>query len=123
MISTLLRDVRLALRGIARRPGFAAAVMGTLALGIGANTAIFTVVRALLLRSLPFAHAERLVAIHSVEPGTDRQPFPIADFFDIAEGNRSLEALIAYGSWTANLTGVDEPVSLPGQWTSRSYFE
>ncbi len=113
MLSNFLRDVRLALRGILRRPGFAAAVIGTLALGIGANTAIFTVVRAVLLRSLPFAHAERLVAIHSVEPGSDRQPFSIADFFDLSEANRSFEALLAYGSWSANLTGVDEPVSIP----------
>ncbi len=123
MLSNFLRDVRLALRGIRRRPGFAAAVIGTLALGVGANTAIFTVVRAVLLRSLPLAHAERLVAVFSVEPGSDSQPFSIADFFDISESNRSLDALLAYGSWTANLTGVDEPVSIPGQWVSRGFFD
>ncbi len=123
MIPDLLRDARLALRGIRRRPGFAAAVIGTLALGIGANTALFTVVRAVLLRPLPYAHAERLVAIHSLEPGSDKQPLPIADFFDIIESNRSFEALLAYGAWSANLTGVDEPVSLPAQWVSRGFFE
>ena len=72
MLSNFFREVRLALRGIARRPGFAAAVIGTLALGVGANTAIFTVVRALLLRSLPYAQAERLVAVHYLEPGSDQ---------------------------------------------------
>ena len=123
MSSNFFREVRLALRGIARRPGFAAAVIGTLALGVGANTAIFTVVRALLLRSLPYANAERLVAIHYVEPGSDRQPFPIADFFDVSEANRSFEALVAYGGWSANLTGVEEPVSVPAQWTSRGFFD
>src|SRR5262245_454282 len=122
MLSKLLRDARLAIRGIARRPGFAAAVIGTLALAIGANTAIFTVVRVLLLRSLPFAHTERLVAVHSLEPGSDKQPFAIADFFDIIESNRSFEALVAYGGWSANLTGVDDPVSLPAQWVSRGFF-
>ncbi len=123
MFSNFFREVRLALRGIARRPGFAAAVIGTLALGVGANTAIFTVVRAVLLRSLPFAHAERLVAVHSLEPGSDKQPFPIADFFDIAEANRSFDALVGYGGWSANLTGVDEPVALAAQWTSRGFFD
>jgi putative ABC transport system permease protein len=123
MLSTFLRDVRLALRGIRRRPGFAAAVVGTLALAIGANTAIFTVVRTVLLRSLPFAHPERLVAVHYVQPGNDTQPLPIADFFDIGEANRSFETLLAYGGWNANLTGIDEPVSLPAQWVSRGFFQ
>src|SRR5262245_25673750 len=119
MFTKLLLDARLALRGLTRRPGFAAAVIGTLALGIGANTAIFTVVRTVLLRALPYAEPERLYAIHCLEPGSDRQPFPIADFFDFAEGNRSFDALLAYGSWSANLTGVEEPVSIPAQWVSR----
>jgi putative ABC transport system permease protein len=123
MIPNLLRDLRLGFRAIRRRPGFAAAFIGTLALAIGANTAIFTVVRAVLLRSLPFAHAGRLVAIHSVEPGSDRQPFAIADVFDFVEANQSFEALLAYGAWSANLTGVDEPVSLPAQWVSRGFFD
>ncbi len=122
MIPSLLRDLRLAFRSIGRRPGFAAAVVGTLALGIGANTAIFTVVRAVLLRQLPFAHADRLVAIHVLEPGSDRQPFAIADFLDLRAGARSLDALLAYGAWSANLTGVDEPVTLPAQWVSRDFF-
>ena len=122
MLSTLLRDIRLAFRNIRRRPGFAAAVIGTLALAIGANTAIFTVVRAVLLRSLPFADPDRLVAVHNLQPGNDKQPFSIADFFDVAESNRSFEALVAYGAWSANLTGVEEPVSLPGQWVSRGFF-
>ncbi|MET0619722.1 MAG: ABC transporter permease [Thermoanaerobaculia bacterium] len=123
MVSNLYREVRLALRGIARRPGFAAAVIGTLALAIGANTAIFTVIRSVLLRSLPYAHTERLVAVHYLEPGNDKQPLPIADFLDIIESNRSFEALVAYGAWSANLTGVDDPVSLPAQWVSRGFFE
>ena len=122
MLSTLLRDIRLAFRNIRRRPAFATAVIGALALAIGANTAIFTVVRAVLLRSLPFAHHERLVAIHYLQPGNDRQPVSIADFFDIAESNRSFEALLAYGAWSANLTGIDEPVALPAQWVSRGFF-
>ena len=123
MFSKLLLDARLALRGLTRRPGFAAAVIATLALAIGANTAIFTVVRSVLLRALPVAHGERLAAVFSLEPGSDRQPFPIADFFDFAQDNRSFDALLAYGGWNANLTGVEEPVSIPAQWVSRGFFE
>ncbi len=122
MIPNLFRDLRLAFRSIRRRPGFAAAVIATLGLAIGANTAIFTVVRAVLLRQLPFSEADRLYAIHVLEPGSDRQPFAIADFLDIRAGARSLDALLAYGGWSANLTGVDEPVTLPAQWVSRDFF-
>ncbi len=122
MFSDLYRDLRLALRGLRRRPGFAAAFVATLALGIGANTAIFTVVRAVLLRPLPFAGSDRLVAVHSVEPGSDRQPFSIADFLDLRSGARSFEFLAAWGGWSANLTGVDEPVALKAQWTSAGFF-
>ncbi len=122
MLSDLGRDLRLALRGLRRRPGFAAAFVATLALGIGANTAIFTVVRAVLLRPLPFAGAGRLVTVSSVEPGNDRQPFSIADFLDLRSGASSFEFLAAWGGWTANLTGVDEPVALKAQWTSARFF-
>ncbi len=122
MMPSLLRDLRLAFRNVRRRPGFAAAVVATLALAIGANTAIFTVVRAVLLRRLPFAQADRLFAVHSLEPGSDRQPFAIADFFELRENARSFDALLAYGGWSANLTGVDEPVTLPAQWVSRDFF-
>jgi len=123
MLSGLSRDLRLALRGVRRRPGFTAAFVATLALGIGANTAIFTVVRAVLLRPLPFVRPERLVAVYSVEPGTDRQPFSIADFLDLRAGTRSFDFLVAWGGWSANLTGVDEPVALKAQWTSAGFFE
>ena len=122
MMTALGNDLRFGWRGMRRRPGFAAAVVCTLALGIGANTAIFTVVRAVLLRQLPFAQAERLVSIYVREPGSDRQPFSIADFEDLRAGTRSLEALVAWGGWSANLTGVDEPVTLQGQWASRGFF-
>ncbi len=122
MMSALGNDLRFGWRALRRRPGFAAAVVCTLALGIGANTAIFTVVRAILLRPLPFDHSERLVAIYGREPGSDRQPFSIADFLDVQAGARGLNALVAWGGWSANLTGVNEPVTLPAQWSSRGFF-
>ena len=87
----------------------------TLALAVGANTAIFTLVRAVVLRPLPFTPADRLVAVQAVQPGIDQQPLPIADFLrPLKAAARSLDALVAWGGWTATLTGVDEPVAVAG---------
>ena len=115
-------DFRFALRAMRRRPLFSCAVVATLALGIGANTAIFTLVRSVLLRPLPFREPERLVALYVREPGSDSQPFSIADFFDV-RASRSFERMAAWGGWSANLTGVDEPVTLQAQWSSAGYFD
>src|SRR5262245_48816166 len=91
-------------------------------MGVGANTAIFTVVHAVLLRQLPVAEADRLVAVYVREPGSDNQPFSIADFLDVRAEARALDALVAWGSWSANLTGIEESVALKGQWTSSGFF-
>src|SRR5215470_5033560 len=117
-----MHDLRAALRSLIRRPLFSLAVVLTLALAIGANTAIFTVVRAVLLARLPFAGADRLVSVYSREPGSDRQPFSIADFLDIRRQTKSLEGLVGWGGFSANLTGVEEPVALKAQWTSAGFF-
>jgi hypothetical protein len=110
------RELRVAVRALRRRPLFSIAVVATLALAIGANTAIFTVVRAVLLRPLPFRDPDRLLAIHVRVPGSDTHPFAILDFFDARQA-RSFDGMVAWGSWNANLTGVDEPVTIPAQWT------
>jgi len=123
MLFALLRDLGSSLRALIRRPAFAAAVVSTLAVAIGANTAMFTVVHAVLLSRLPFRDAGRLVVIHSREPGSDRQPFSIADFLDLKANTRSLDALAAWAGGSANLTGVEEPVALRAQWTSSEFFE
>jgi hypothetical protein len=122
MLVSLSRDLGTSVRALRRRPAFAAAVVGTLAVAIGANTAIFSVVHAVLLCRLPFAGPDRLVAIASREPGSDRQPFSIADFLDLRSEARSLESLAAWSGASANLTGVEEPVALRAQWTSGGFF-
>jgi putative ABC transport system permease protein len=121
-VRSLATEIRFAARALRRRPLFSLAVVATLALGIGANTAIFTVVRAVVLRPLPFRDPERLVSIYLREPGSDTQPFSIADFFDVRRAH-SFERMVAWGGWSANLTGVDEPVTLQAQWTSAGYFD
>ena len=122
MTAGLLRDLRFALRSLRRHPWFSAAAIGMLALGVGANTAIFTVVHSVLLRRLPVAEADRLVAVYVREPGSDNQPYSIADFLDVRAESRALDALVAWGGWSANLTGVEESVALKGQWTSAGFF-
>jgi putative ABC transport system permease protein len=123
MSMPLVEDVRTACHGLRRRPTFAAAVVLTLALALAANTAIFTLVHTILLRQLPFADADRLVAMHAVVPGSDRQPFSIPDFLDLQAPTRGLDGLVAWSAGSANLTAVEEPIRLQAQWTSPGFFE
>ena len=97
-VGTTLSDVRFALRGFARQPAFTAAVLLTLALGIGANTAIFTVVRGVLLRPLPYPAPERLVRVHPVATadGTRRVSFSLPDFRDWRARTTSLAEMGLY---------------------------
>ena len=110
-MSPLLQDLRYGLRAFARTPGFTLAAVLSLALGIGANTAIFSVASALLLRPLPYADAERLTILWNRSPGLGiaEDWFSTAQYFDIRNGNRSFDAVaIAIGS-NYNLTGDGEP--------------
>src|SRR5262249_57670257 len=82
----LVQDVRHAARSLRRRPGFAAATIATFALGIGANTAIFSLVRGILLRPLPYADPDRVIRVWSANPrGIPRNAMSPPDFFDFRE--------------------------------------
>jgi putative ABC transport system permease protein len=110
-MSTLLQDVRYAARTCAGSPGFAIVSILSLAIGIGANTAIFSVASALLLRPLPYKNAERLVILWNTSPGLGitEDWFSTAQYFDIVRGTQSFESVaIAIGA-NANLTGDGEP--------------
>ena len=110
-LNALGRDLRHAGRGLLRKPGFALSVMLSLAVGVGANAAVFTVASALLLRPLPYADAERLVILWNRSPGIGilEDWFSTAQYFDIKTGHQGFEQVaIAIGA-NANLTGVGEP--------------
>ena len=113
----MLSDLRLALRGLARRPGFSAIVLLTLALGIGANTAIFSVVHGVLLRPLPYAAPERLVALwpdHFVSN---------AELFFLRERMRTAERVETYSpGWSVTLTGTGDPAQLPAARVSSGFL-
>ncbi len=113
-MKTLLQDLRYGVRMLLKRPGFTAIAILTLALGIGANTAIFSVVNAVLLRPLPYTEPERLVAIWETNKknpaGKGSVSYP--NFFDWRTQNKSFERMAAYYTNSVTLTGVATPVNL-----------
>jgi len=112
MMDTLLRDLRYVLRGMRRQPGFAAIAILTLALGIGANTAIFSVVNGVLLRPLPYDRADRLATIYGHWQLKDRAELSESEYWDMREQARSFERIAAYADGSANLTGSGAPERL-----------
>ncbi len=107
----MMRDLRHALRTLASTPGVTAAAVLSLAIGIGANTALFSVANALLFRPLPYADADRLVILWNRSPGLNiaEDWFSTAQYFDIKTGHRGFEDLaIAIGA-NYNLTGGGDP--------------
>jgi putative ABC transport system permease protein len=116
-------DLGLALRQHLRRPGFALTVVGTLALTIGATTAVFTVVNTVLVRALPFAAPDRLVWIASVRPDNPNAPFTLPEFMDYRSRTRTLSGLAAYASWSASLAGDGITQRLQGARLSANAFE
>jgi putative ABC transport system permease protein len=119
---TLWQDVRYGLRLLLKRPGFTLIAVVTLALGIGANTAIFSVVNAVVLRPLPYAGPERLVMIWETMPGNDKRWVAPGNFVDWRNQARSFEQLASYSSATLNLTGDGEPERLTGAAVSTNVF-
>src|SRR5688572_20266505 len=109
----LLQDLRYSLRRLAKSPAFTAIVVLTLALGIGANTAIFSAVNAVLLRPLPYRDADRLITIEHLYPSLDLEaPVSAPGFLDYKHKSRSFLSMAVQSNWQANLTGVDEPVRM-----------
>jgi len=106
------REVRLALRALARQPAFAATAALVLALGIGTNAALFTIVDSVLLRPLPYPASERLVRIGHPVPGLDDGGvwgLSAGGYFYMLENNRSLDGLAVYANGSSNLSGEAEP--------------
>jgi len=122
-MDTLLQDLRFGLRLLLRQPAFTLLVVLTLALGIGANTAIFSVVNGVLLRPLPFPWPERLVMVwgHHADIGQETASLP--DYLDWREGAPALEHLEAGSSTFFNLTGQGEPERIVGARTTAGFFQ
>lgn len=110
-VDRLLQDIRYAWRSLRATPVFTLIVVGTLALGIGANSAIFSVVNGVLLRALPYAEPERLVMVWETDrdSGTEREGASVPDYFDFRERARSFDHLAAFQITPMNRTGDGEP--------------
>src|SRR3982751_2962437 len=108
-MGTLFQDLRYGVRMLRNRPGFTLVAVVTLALGIGANTAIFSVVNAVVLRPLPFAGPDRLVMVWETMPGQDRRAVAPGNFMDWQRQAHLFEQLAGYSSTALNLTGDGEP--------------
>src|SRR5262245_45999978 len=125
-MNSLLADLRYGLRMLLKQPGFALISIITLALGIGVNTAIFSVVNAVLLRPLPYAEPERLVWLWgNYLGGNNSAAVNPLNFLDHREQNRSFEHLGAYFSpgVVVNLTGDGAPERLRGSAVTANYFD
>lgn len=119
-MSNLAHDLRLAIRTLLKRPGFAAVTVLTLALGIGANSAIFSVVNAVLLEPLPYEEPEALVNVWTQLPEAGRSRFPSseAEFLDYRAETDLFEELGAFACGPAVLTGDERPLRITGCMTS-----
>ncbi len=123
-VEQIAQDTRYAFRGMRKSPAFALTAVLSLALGIGANTAIFTVVHAVLLKPLPFPQPDRLVQIWESQPsrGWFRNVVNPFNFLDWRERTHSFEEMAAVSGHTANLTGLGDPLALAGVQVSPQYF-
>src|SRR5579864_5012937 len=107
-VRTVMGNLRYSLRMLRKNPGLTAAVIATLMLGIGATTAIYTVVYAVLLAPMPYPHPEQLVMVWSKVNG-GRNPMSAGDFLDWKEQNKSFQQLAAFTGSTVNLATQDQP--------------
>ena len=122
-METLWQDARYGIRMLARKPGFTAVAVLTLALGIGANTAIFSVVNAVLLQPLNYEEPDRLYLLWTTNPGWARpESASLPDFLDWREQNQVFEDLAAITRRSMILTGDKEPERLIGANVSSSFF-
>ena len=117
----LFRNLRFAIRMLAKNPGFTSATVITLALGIGANTAIFTVTNALLLRPFPYRDPEQLVSVTAKDKTKDRSG-TLLRYELVRDANRSFQSVAVWANDNLNLTGSGEPLQVPVARVSPSFF-
>ncbi len=121
-LETLLQDLRYALRMFRNSPGFTSVAILTLALGIGANTALFSVVNGVLLNPLPYTQPDRLVAVYAKTNDFGRSSISYPNFLDWVRDNRSFSSLAAFRADSFNLTGVGDPQRLAANMVSAAFF-
>ncbi|HKW74222.1 MAG TPA: ABC transporter permease [Terriglobales bacterium] len=121
-MNTLLQDLRYAIRMLLKSPGFASVAVTTLALGISANTALFTVVNGVLLTPLQYPHSDQLVAVYATTPGVDRAPSTYLNFLDWQRQTQTFSSMGMYRGQDYNVTGSGEAERLSGYMISADFF-
>src|SRR5258707_142291 len=121
-MNTLIKDIRYGMRSLLKHPGFTAIVVVTLAVGIGASSAIFSIVNSVLLRPLPYARADRLVAIEALGRDGKRVQISPANFLDWRAQNTVFEHLAAILTRPANLALADQAERIDLAMTSANFF-
>ncbi|MGH9709341.1 MAG: ABC transporter permease, partial [Candidatus Acidiferrales bacterium] len=122
-MQTLWQDIRFGLRVLAKSPGFTAVAVLTLAIGIGANTAIFSVINAVLLRPLPYPNHNALLRVEETHPGENSAgALTYATFLDLERDSTSIQNASAFRPWVFNVTGEGEPEQVPGAMVSGNFF-
>jgi putative ABC transport system permease protein len=123
LMTSTLNDLRFAFRLFLRRPGFTALAVLTLALGVGATTAIFSAVYPIIVQPLPYPHAERVHMIYERDKQDATTGLGYATFFDLARDSKSFEQMAAMGQGSVTLTGGDQPQLLESQHVSPTFFD
>jgi putative ABC transport system permease protein len=118
-----MNDIRFAIRSLARAPGLTVVAILTLALGIGANSAVFSLVDAVLIRPLPFVQPDRLVVLYEMREGFGRANVSAHEYVAWREQNRSFDGLAMYNYRGSTLTGAGEPAQLKAQTVTANFFD
>src|SRR5882672_2465336 len=122
-LESLLQDVRYGVRMLVKAPAFSVIAVLTLALGIGANTAMFSVVNGVLLNPLPFHDSHQLVSLFQESANFKNGSISYPNFQDWRKMNNTFSAMAAYRAAGFNLTGSSEPDHLAGEMVSAGFFE
>ena len=124
-LDDLWSDLRIGARGLAKRPAFTATATLTLLIGIGANTAMFSIVNGVLMRPLPYHESERLVLVGSLFEGRSGEPGPVSvgDFRQLRERARTLEDVVYAGEFSDVLLGDGDPEAVTIGMASAQFFE
>ncbi len=122
LVESLVQDLRYGVSNMLRTPGFTAITVLTLALGIGATTAIFSAVNPILFESLPYPHADRIMMIWEFAPEVSRSRVAFHTYREVAERSRSFETIAVTKIWQPTLVTAREPERFDGQFVSAGYF-
>src|SRR6202050_4340757 len=118
----LLQDLRCAVRQFVKNPGLPAVVVLTIALGVGANTALFSVVNGVLLNPLPYPHPEQLITLHESKPNFKNGSVSYPNFLDWQKDNHTFSAMAVTRRYTFSLTGLGEAEQVRARFVSSDFF-